>query len=163
MEYTEAKNSKIQFESELAEVENELKETKKIYMEYRKKFNECENKQKELSKKIKQLDAFIETENIFNSVNNIVGFDTLLSSELLVISNGMDKTDYRRYGNFPRWNDLERLVKEVIEFKKKYPGWILEHLKNGGQLDTLPPRISYKFEYKTPEGYSMSMGGIQRF
>lgn len=163
MEYAEAKNEIIRVTAELAEVETELKEINKIYKEYQLKKSECENKKKDLSKEIKKLKEIIETENIYELVKNVEGFDTLLSTELVVIFNGMDKTDYRSYGNFPRWNDLERLVNEVIEFKKIYPGWILEHLANGGQIDTLPPRISYCFEYKTPDGRYMTMGGIRRF
>ena len=111
----------------------------------------------------------IETENVFESVQNIEGFDTLLQEELVVISNGMDKTDYmkmdlvraRSKESIPRWIDLERLVKEVIGFKKLYPGWILQRLVSGGQYDTLPPQTFYKFTYKTPQGHFMTFGGIE--
>jgi hypothetical protein len=74
----------------------------------------------------------------------------------------MDKTDYRKNGNYPRWYDLERLVNEVIVFKKLYPGWILESLARGGQYDTLPPQTFYRYTYKSPHGHYMSMGGIER-
>jgi hypothetical protein len=48
----------------------------------------------------------------------------LLQEVLVAISNGMDQTDYRKKGNYPRWYDLERLVNEVIAFKKLYDyGW----------------------------------------
>ena len=161
MEFAEAKNEIVRVREELSQVENQLKELNKIYMENRKKVTSCENRKKELSKEIKKLEDVIESENVFESVQNIEGFDTLLQEELVAISNGMDKTDYRKHGNYPRWYDLERLVKEVIAFKKLYSGWILESLTRGGQYDTLPPQTFYRYTYKTPQGHYMSMGGIQ--
>ena len=162
MEFAEAKNNIIKLKTELIEVEAELKELHKIYTEHRKKVNLCENRKKELSKEIKKLIEIIETENVFETVKNIEGFDTLLQEELVAISNGMDKTDYRKYGNYPRWYDLERLVNQVILFKKLYPGWILESLASGGQYDTLPPQTFYRYTFKTPQGHYWSMGGIER-
>ena len=85
-----------------------------------------------------------------------------MQEELVAISNGMDKTDYRKHDNYPRWYDLEKLVKEVIAFKKLYSGWILESLTRGGHYDTLPPQTFYRYTYKTPQGHYMSMGGIER-
>jgi hypothetical protein len=161
MDFAKAKNNIIKVKTELIEVENELKELNKIYMEYRKKINLCENRKKELSKEIKKLIEIIETENVFEIVQKIEGFDTLLQEELVAISNGMNKTDYRKYGNYPRWYDLERVVNEVILFKKLYPGWILERLTSGGQYNTLPPETFYKYTFKTPQGHYWSMGGIE--
>jgi len=161
MEIAEAKNELIRISAELAEVETELKDLNKIYRENRIKINLCDSRRKDLSQQIKKLERIIDTENVFESVENIEGFDTLLQEELVAISNGMDKTDYRKFGNYPRWHDLERLVKEVIAFKKLYPGWILESLARGGQYDTLPPETFYRYTYKTPHGHYMKMGGIE--
>jgi septal ring factor EnvC (AmiA/AmiB activator) len=169
MEFAEAKNEIVRVREELRQVENQLKELNKIYMENRKKVTSCENRKKESSKEIKKLEDVIESENVFESVQNIEGFDTLLQEELVAISNGMNKTDYskmdlvraRSKESIPRWIDLERLVKEVIAFKKLYPGWILEFLSSGGQYDTLPPQTFYRYTYKTPHGHYMSMGGIE--
>lgn len=161
MEIAEAKNELIRISAELAEVETELKDLNKIYRENRIKINLCDSRRKDLSQQIKKLERIIDTENVFESVQGVEGFDTLLQEELVAISNGMDKTDYRKFGNYPRWHDLERLVKEVIDFKKLYPGWILESLARGGQYDTLPPQTFYKYTYKTPQGHYMSHGGIE--
>jgi hypothetical protein len=169
MEIAKAKTKIVELRAELIQVDSELKEFGKIYMEYRKKVTSCENKKRELSKEIKKLEEIIETENVFESVQNIEGFDTLLQEELVAISNGMDKTDYskmdlvraRSNESIPRWYDLERLVKEVIAFKKLYPGWILNYITKGGQYDTLPPQTFYKYTYKSPHGHYMSMGGIE--
>jgi hypothetical protein len=112
------------------------------------------------------LEEIIEVENVFESVENIEGFETLLQTELVAISKGMDKTDYNKtdYGKsvFPRRYDLERLVKHVIAFKKLYPGWILECITIGGQYDTYPPQTMYRYTYLSPHGHYMSMGGIER-
>ena len=169
MEFAEAKTKMVELRAELAQNEAEYKELNKIYMEHRKKVTSCENRKKELSKQIKKLEEIIEAENVFESVENIEGFDTLIQEELVAISNGMDKTDYskmdlvraRSKESIPRWIDLERLVKEVIGFKKLYPGWILESLTRGGQYDTLPPQTFYRYTYKTPQGHYMNMGGIE--
>lgn len=169
MDFVEAKNEIIRVREELSQVQDELNRLNKIYIEHRRQVNLYENKKKELSKEIKKLEEIIEVENVFESVENIEGFDTLLKSELVAISNGMDKTDYskmdlvraRSKETIPRWYDLERLVKEVINFKKLYPGWILEHLARGGQYDTLPPQTFYRYTYKTPHGHYMKMGGIE--
>jgi hypothetical protein len=160
MDIAEAKNKIIDLTAELIKNEAEYKELNKIYMEHRIKMNLCLNRKRELSKEIKKLEAIMETENMFELVENIEGFDTLLKSELVTISNGMNKTDYRKHGNYPRWIDLERLVKEVIAFKKLYPGWILDYIEQNGAYDTLPPETYYKYTYKTPQGHCMYFDGF---
>jgi hypothetical protein len=164
MDIAEAKTKLVELTAELAQNETEHKDLKKIYMEHRKKVNLCENKQKELLKEIEKLEKIIETENIFETVENIEGFDTLLQEELVAISNGMDRTNYRKIckeSNYPRFKDLERLVKQVILFKKLYPGWILDSLKNVGRVDILPPETVYKYTFKTPQGHYWSHSGIE--
>jgi hypothetical protein len=71
----------------------------------------------------------------------------------------MDKTDYREHGNYPRWYDLERLVKEITAFKKVYPGWILETVVSYGQYNILPPQRFYNYTYNTPQGHVISVDG----
>jgi hypothetical protein len=161
--------AKTKLKAELAQNDAEYTKIKKIYRETVIKMNFCESRKKELSKEIKKLAEIIEAENVFESVENIEGFDTLLQEELVAISNGMDKTDYskmdlvraRSKESIPRWIDLERLVKEVIGFKKLYPGWILKRVERGGQYDTLPPQTFYEFTYKTPQGHFMTFGGLK--
>jgi hypothetical protein len=171
MEIAEAKkNEIIRLKAELAENEAECKDLNKIYRENQIKMNLSVSRKKELSKEIKKLEEIVEAENVFESVQGVEGFETLLQEELVAISNGMNKTDYskmdlviaRSKESIPRWIDLEKLVKEVIAFKKLYPGWILESLIRGGQYDTLPPQTFYKYTYKSPHGHYMSMGGIER-
>jgi hypothetical protein len=53
------------------------------------------------------------------------------------------------------------IITEVINFKKLYPGWILDSLKNVGRVDILPPETVYKYTFKTPQGHYWSMGGIE--
>jgi hypothetical protein len=162
MEIAEAKTKIVELRAELAQINSESTETHKIYREITVKIRLQDNRKKDLSQQIKNLERIIDTENVFESVQGVEGFDTLLQEELVAISNGMDKTDYRKFGNYPRWHDLEKLVKEVIAFKKLYPGWILESLTRGGQYDTLPPQTFYRYTYKSPHGHYMSHGGIER-
>jgi len=155
--------------NEIKRLTNELKEVGIDYMKYKKQYNElarlimsCANRKHEISINISDLKKIIESSTIFDSVNSIDGFETLLKGELLAISNGMDKTDYRKYGtNYPRWFDLERIVKDVIKCKTQYPGWILETISIKRQLHTCPPETFYKFTYKTPQGDYMSYKGIE--
>ena len=113
---TEKAKTKIdELRAELAQNEAEYKKIHKSYRETAVKMNFCESRKKELSKEIKKLAEIIEAENVFKSVENIEGFDTLLQEELVAISNGMDKTDYskmdlvraRSKESIPRWIDLE--------------------------------------------------------
>jgi hypothetical protein len=165
----EAKNEIIRVREEIVQIDIESKEIHKIYREICKKIRLCESRKNALLKEITNLEEIIETENVFETVKNIEGFDTLLQEELVSISNGMDKTDYikmdlvraRSKESIPRFYDLERLIKEVIEIKKQYPGWILDKVTRGGQYDTLPPQTFYRYTYKTPHGHYMSFGGIE--
>ena len=169
MNTEEAKNEIIRVREELVQIDTESKEIHKIYREICKKIRLCESRKNDLLKEIKKLEEIVESENVFESVQNIEGFNTLLQEELVAISNGMDKTDYskmdlvraRSKESIPRWIDLERIVKSVIEFKTLYTGWILDSVTRGGQYDTLPPQIFYKYTYKSPHGHYMTMGGIE--
>jgi hypothetical protein len=62
--------------------------------------------------------------------------------------NKMDKIDYRNYGDYPRWLDLEKICKEVIIMKKRYPNWKLMDLEKSRQTNTLPPESSYYYKFK---------------
>lgn len=162
MEFTEAKNEIEKLRAELAEVEKEYEGFYMIYKETEKKRRLCESRKLDIKKQIKKFEEIIETEDVFITVKDVEGFETLSPSELVAISNGMDKTDYRIYGNYPRWIDLERLVNHVIQFKKLYPGWILDRVIKSKQCETLlvSPTF-YKFTYNTPLGHYMSCGGIE--
>jgi hypothetical protein len=169
MEFTEAKNEIEKLRAELAQVEIEYKNYQTNYNDIVKKMRLCESRKKDLSKEIERLETIIESEDIYANVSWIEGFETLTPQDLIAISTGMDQTDYRKIipvmtkskEEIPRWYDLERLVKEVIEFKKHYPGWILDRVIKSGQYDTLPPQTFYKFTYNTPHGHYMSFGGIE--
>ena len=73
----------------------------------------------------------------------------------------MDRTDYRRYGYRPRFYDFERICKEVIEIKQRYPKWRLTNMSRGGQIDTLPPYTHYRYKYKDEYGSHFDIGGIK--
>ena len=115
-----------------------------------------EEEKKELTKQIKQIEFLNESKNMFESVKQMEGFDTLLPEELLKIASGMDKRDYLSVDKkFPRYYDLERLIKETIILKQQQPDWTLEDVKITGQYDTYPPRTFYDLTYKTPHGRYM--------
>jgi len=91
-----------------------------------------------------------------NNINNIIGekekklegFNLLTENELEIIIKNMDKNDYRKFGNYPRWLDLERIIKSIIDIKNIYPNWILTNLSSDLQYETIPPQTFYNYEYK---------------
>lgn len=167
----ETKNEFARAKEEYEQTESDYKELYRIYTENAKKIREYEKKKRDLSNEMKRLEDIIESEKMHSNVSWIEGFDTLLPEEFVVIVTGMDQTDYRSMTvrmtgrkpdeNQPRYIDLERLVREAIEFKKQYPGWILEKMTKSGQYDCFPPKSFYLFTYKTPHGHHMSHGGIE--
>ena len=158
----QAKNKIKELEDEIAQIKIEANKLRKEYKEIQKKIVLSDRQINQKNREIKELDRIIETENVFNSVHDIDGFDILDTNELIAISNGMDRTDYTKYGStIPRWIDLEKLVKEVIKFKKHYEGFVLDKIVKNGQVDTLPPENIYRFTYKTPYGHYLSCGGVE--
>jgi hypothetical protein len=112
-----------------------------------------------LEKEFKHLKQTIETENMFDSVNNVEGFNLLSNEELFAISIGIDKTDYRKSScsTEPRFHELQRVVEEIIKIKKQYTGWVFTGLKCCGQYDTLPPQRFLTYHFTTPEGFDVSV------
>ena len=129
----------------------------------------CDKSVSEIAKKIKELEDALENADGFTTVLSVDGFDTLATEELTAISTGMDRTNYKtitraislRGHQIPRWIDAERLIKEVINFKKMYPGWVLSKVEIAGQYETFPPKTFYKFTYLTPQGHHMTHGGMR--
>ena len=72
----------------------------------------------------------------------------------------MDKTDYRKYGEYPRWIDLDKIIKYVINIKKQYTTWTLLSLSRGGQLDMLPPDTFYRYVFKDDRDNYFTIGCI---
>lgn len=165
MNIPEVQNSLIELRNGLKEVIQLHNKYNKLMNENRKKMNECEDRKKQITAEIKRLEHIIEYEDAFDSVCGIEGYDTLSQSEVEAITTGMDKTNYSTYSTpakeIPRWIDLERLVKEVIELKKDYPDWILISVRKSFQCDTLPPINHYKFTYRIPQGHEVSFGGLE--
>ena len=113
-------------------------------------------------KETKRREDIEEAKNIINEdIKNIEGFALLSEDELSIITRKMERTDYRKHGNYPRYLDLERICNEVIAMKKHYPKWSLINLERGGQYDTLPPHTFYKYGYKDEEGCYFDIGGIK--
>lgn len=122
-----ARNTMYIIEKELSDVEDKLNRILQ------------ENKRREDIEEAKTM--------IGEKEKNIDGFDLLNEDELSVISKNMNKTDYRKHGAYPRWLDLETIIKTVVGMKKRYPNFTLTNLDIGGQIDTLPPQTFYRYEF----------------
>lgn len=104
---------------------------------------------KNILNEIKRHETFCETKSMISEyIKNIEKFDLIHGDELILIMNKMDKTDYRKYGDYPRWLDLEKICKEVIIMKQRYPNWQLMDLEKSRQTNTLPPQSSYYYKFK---------------
>lgn len=158
---------------ELVSIQKELHEKKLNIGSERVKINKtlrlCDIQLKDIDKNLQTISNEIKRREDIEESNNIIikniktirGFvESLSEEELSIITTKMDKTDYRKYGEYPRYLDLERICNEVIDMKKKYPNWTLTNLANGGQYDTMPPQTFYKYEYKDEHGNYFNLGGI---
>lgn len=122
---------------------------------------DIESSLKQMLIEITKLEAIEDAKSILTQENNsIEGFELLREDELSIITKNMDKTDYRAYGA-PRWLDLNTIIETVINMKKRYPTWILVDLSKCGQIDTMPPRTFYKYEYEDENKLNFNIGGIK--
>ena len=150
-----------QLNTQLNDLKNKRLELNKMRREADKDFDEKTAKLKQIINEIKRREDLEEAKNIIGTdISSIEGFELLSEDELSVITTKMDRTDYRKYGKYPRYLDLERICKEVINIKKKYPKWTLTSLARGGKYDTLPPHTFYRYEYKDEHGCNFNLGGI---
>jgi len=111
---------------------------------------------------IQRREAVEETRNMLSEeIKHIENFELLNETEFAIITSKMDKTDYTKYGDFPRWIDLRRICKEVIDIKKTYPKWTLTNLEKGNrQYSKVPPHTYYKYEYKNEYNINLYLGNI---
>lgn len=156
---------------ELDEIKSELiKKQCKLGLE----INNIDKRKKELNtnyeqiiKDIKQVDIEIKRRKdsedakliLTPEISAIEGFELLGEDELSIITKKMDRTDYGY--RYPMFNDLDRICKEVIQIKRRYPKWTLTDMSKGGQIDTLPPYIYYRYEYEDEHGSHFDIGGIK--
>ena len=117
---------------------------------------------KQIEKDIKKHETQIETNILYEDkdIQNIDGFKLISEEEFRAIMQGMDKTDYRKYGK-SRFIDLESIVKTIAKIKHSYPAWKLVHLKKMEQiLSKTPPENYYNYTYITQEGFTFCLTGI---
>jgi hypothetical protein len=145
---------------ELLELQKELKEKTrfitterikavKIVRDIEKDVKKTDDMLKLILKQIQRNEDIDEAKNTISEyIKNIEGIELLNGDELLLITHKMDRTDYRNYGDYPRWIDLEKICKEVIGMKKRYPNWILMDLEKSRQTNTMPPQCYYYYKFK---------------
>lgn len=121
----------------------------KVVRDIEKDVRKIDDMLQNILKEIKRYEAIDEAKNMISEyVESIENYDLLHGDEVLLITSKMDKTDYRKYGDYPRWLDLEKICKEVIIMKKRYPNWKLMDLEKSRQTNTLPPQSSYYYKFK---------------
>jgi hypothetical protein len=116
-------------------------------------------RKKEMEREIIEKQNLLETYEIkyistliYKYIQEIPNFNLLSLDDAFMISKAIDKTDYSSLGKYPRFIDLENIVKYIIQVKQKYPSWELTNIHNYGRIDTLPPKNCYSYQFATPEG-----------
>ena len=113
-----------------------------------KELSDIEDKIKRILQEFKRREYIEDSKTMIGEKEkNINGIDLLSEEELSIIAKNMNKTDYRKHGKYPRWLDLEKIIKTVVEMKKRYPKFTLTNLDIGGQIDSLPPQTFYRYEF----------------
>jgi len=126
-----------------------VKVVRDIEKDYKKNHDNLQN----ILKEIQRHEVVDQAKNMISEdIKNIEDFNLLHGNEVLLITTKMDRTDYRNYGDYPRWLDLEKICKEVIRIKKRYPSWILMDLEKSRQTNTLPPQSIYYYKFKDQFG-----------
>jgi len=95
---------------------------------------------------------------ITEDIMSIEGYNILSENELSIIKKQMDRRDYSKYGKYPRWIDLERIISFVINIKKQYPNWILTALSSGCQHGSMPPQTFYNYEFRDEKNIYIDIG-----
>ena len=145
--------------SEIIILNNEYNNIKK---EQLKRYTEKQIIEKELTEKKKLLRTFEIKYSIntvfYQDIQNIPNFNLLTKDDLFKISESIDKTDYTSISNgkYPRFIDLENIVKYIIQIKEIYPLWKLTYINKFGKIDTYPPKNCYTYHFVTPEGLMFS-------
>jgi hypothetical protein len=121
----------------------------KAVRDLEKELKKIDDNLKIILKEIKHHEDIDEAKNMINeNIKNIENFNILNGEEVLLITKKMDRTDYRNYGDYPRWIDFEKICKEVIQMKKRYPNWLLTDLEKSTKINTVPPQSSYFYKFK---------------
>jgi DNA repair exonuclease SbcCD ATPase subunit len=138
----------------------ELKEEKTRWEKELKNYFTIKHTISGLDEEIKTLEKQIKQRKDAEMLKEIAELETdeLTPDEKTIIVNNMDKTDYRQYdATLKRWIDVDKIIKEVTEIKKQYPGWTLKDMRLGMRLDRFPPRNVYHYKYATPWGHIVSL------
>lgn len=125
----------------------------KVVRDIEKDVSKADNMMKNILNEIKRHETIYDANYmIYEYIKTIENINLLNGDEILLITNKIDRTDYRKYGDYPRWIDLEKICKEVITTKKRYPEWILMDLEKSRQTTTLPPETFYYYKFKDEFG-----------
>jgi len=133
-----------------------------IRIEQSKRYTEKKRIEKELLEKKKLLKIYeiklSMNTDFYQYIQNIPNFDLLTKDDLFKISGAIDKRNYnlKSDGEYPRFIDLENVVKYIIQVKQTYPLWELTYIDKYGKIDTYPPKNFYKYNFLTPEGLLFS-------
>ena len=125
---------KTLFHKEL-EIENHIKTLNKEIIECTKKIKQTEEEM--------LLDEYYSETHTLNS--------PLSNEEINLIVTNMDKKDYRDFGNYPRWIDLQKIIDFVVEIKDQYHDWnLIQVARLYDQILNIPPSHIYIYTFHMP-------------
>jgi hypothetical protein len=127
---------KMLFRKEL-EIENHIETLNKEITEYTKKIKDTEEHM--------LLNEYCSETSLLDS--------PLSKEEMNKIVTHMDKKDYRDFGNYPRWIDLQKIIDFVVEIKCQYDHWnLIEITRVPDQILNIPPNHKYIYTFQDPHG-----------
>ena len=90
---------------------------------------------------------FLESEDLINyKINNVLFNKYITANDLLILHNGIDKTDYTQMG-CTRWRDLDIILNKIIDVKRNEPSSILNNVKLVASLGCFPPINRYAVNF----------------
>jgi hypothetical protein len=90
---------------------------------------------------------FIKSDDMNLMKNKHSDFDKFFSmDELQIIFEGIEKTDFTSCGE-TRWRDLEMIIDNIIERKKKYKECKIKKLVLASSHERWPPINNYVYHY----------------
>jgi len=139
-----------EFEQSLNKINIKLDVYKKEQERINNEIENLETDKKAILENLHQLKTNINSPennyNIFDEPDlNVYGMGGLTQEEKQAISDGIDKTDYRHLGDYPRYIDLEKIVEQVRQLKGD---WTLVKVTKTGTYGPMPSAGKYKLTFK---------------
>jgi flagellar biosynthesis/type III secretory pathway chaperone len=141
-----------EFEQSLNKINIKLDVYKKEQERINNEIENLETDKKTILEQLHQLKTNINSpENNYNIFDEpdlkVCGMGALTQQEKQAISDGIDKTDYRHLGDYPRYIDLDKIVERVWQIKQA-DNWTLVKVTKTGTYEPMPSAGKYTLTFR---------------